>query len=360
MEYAIVKEENRHQERDDGLLFTYEEIWVRHFHFLASRGYQLRPRYNPDWVPSWRLKPVKYGSGKNEDAIPAWPKVVDAICLTNGQRVMLKHVELSSEELSIMTYVNTPAALEDSRNHCVRLMDVILLPACETHALVVTPLLYEHSALPFRYVGELVEISIQIIECLDFLHDHNIVHRDFCKFNVMVDGERLIPGGWHPFDPRAPPDGRHDKLSRFKWVDRRSTGPHAYYLIDFGYSKRLESRDGALLTGIYGQDDSVPEMSLTVPYDPYPVDVYHVGNMLLKFYGEYRPCGSLERLKEVAQKMAHKDPSSRYTAQEASKEIHRVCRKIGYFRRRQRIWPDDPIFDTFFRFLVRIGVINPL
>ena len=100
----------------------------------------------------------------------------------------------------------------------------------------------------------------------------------------MVDGERLVPGGWHPFDPRAPPDGRHDKLSRFEWVDRWSTGPHAYYLIDFGYSRRLEPHRRILLTGIYGQDDSVPEMSLTVPYDPYPVDVYHVGNMLLKFH----------------------------------------------------------------------------
>ena len=67
-----------------------------------------------------------------------------------------------------MTYVNTPGALEDSRNHCVRLLDVILLPACETHVLVVTPLLYEHSVLPFRYVGELVEFSIQVIEVFYF------------------------------------------------------------------------------------------------------------------------------------------------------------------------------------------------
>jgi hypothetical protein len=71
MEYAIVKAENKNQMRGDGLLFKHEEIWVQHFHFLVDRGYQLRPRYNPDWVPSWRIQPAKHGSSKNEDAIPA-------------------------------------------------------------------------------------------------------------------------------------------------------------------------------------------------------------------------------------------------------------------------------------------------
>ena len=63
-----------------------------------------------------------------------------------------------------MTYISSPEALADARNRCVRLVDAIPLPACETHALVVTPLLYEHSTLPFRHIGELVEISIQLIE----------------------------------------------------------------------------------------------------------------------------------------------------------------------------------------------------
>lgn len=77
---------------------------------------------------------------------------------------MIKHVELSSEEFPIMWYLSSAPATDDPRNHCVRLLDVILLPACETHVLVVMPLLYEHSILPFRRVGELVEISVQLIE----------------------------------------------------------------------------------------------------------------------------------------------------------------------------------------------------
>ena len=28
--------------------------WTRHFQWFKDRGYLLRPRYTPDWVPSWR------------------------------------------------------------------------------------------------------------------------------------------------------------------------------------------------------------------------------------------------------------------------------------------------------------------
>lgn len=95
-----------------------------------------------------------------------------------------------------------------------------------------------------------------------------------------------MPCGWHPFDPEANPQGRHDKhaFKEFKWVERWSTRPNMYFVIDFGHSRRFESRRGVRIRGIYGQDTSVPEMSLTEPYDPFPVDVYQVGNMLLRFY----------------------------------------------------------------------------
>ena len=35
--------------------------WTRHFQWLKDCGYLLRPRYAPDWVPSWRgTKKRKY------------------------------------------------------------------------------------------------------------------------------------------------------------------------------------------------------------------------------------------------------------------------------------------------------------
>ena len=34
-----------------------EQFWAARQPFLESRGYVLRPRYHPDWVPSWKGKP---------------------------------------------------------------------------------------------------------------------------------------------------------------------------------------------------------------------------------------------------------------------------------------------------------------
>lgn len=41
---------------------TGDRVWARYQPFLRHRGYELRPRYQPDWTPSWRGK-VKEGAG---------------------------------------------------------------------------------------------------------------------------------------------------------------------------------------------------------------------------------------------------------------------------------------------------------
>jgi hypothetical protein len=75
---------------------------------------------------------------------------------------MLKRVDLEVEELDISLYVSSKPRSDDPRNCCVPILDVILIPACETHALIVMPLLYEHVHLPFRRVGELLEMGQQL------------------------------------------------------------------------------------------------------------------------------------------------------------------------------------------------------
>ena len=50
-------------------LFADEYQWVKMQPWLAQQGYMLRPRYHPDWIPSW------LGTGRDEggfeDAAPA-------------------------------------------------------------------------------------------------------------------------------------------------------------------------------------------------------------------------------------------------------------------------------------------------
>jgi hypothetical protein len=77
MEYGTVKPENRAEEKAtfsldepaDLRLLPYEEIWVTLYPFLLSRGYKLRPRYHPEWVPSWTGDPDTFAAFFSEDGV---------------------------------------------------------------------------------------------------------------------------------------------------------------------------------------------------------------------------------------------------------------------------------------------------
>ena len=40
--------------KDHGQLTESELWWSKHYTWLKDNGYILRPRYAPDWTPSWR------------------------------------------------------------------------------------------------------------------------------------------------------------------------------------------------------------------------------------------------------------------------------------------------------------------
>lgn len=45
---------------EGGALDEQETFWRDHQEWLQDRGYMLRPRYMPNWVPSWKDKPDVY------------------------------------------------------------------------------------------------------------------------------------------------------------------------------------------------------------------------------------------------------------------------------------------------------------
>lgn len=61
-----------------------------------------------------------------------------------------------------------------------------------------------------------------------------------------------------------------------------------YYFIDFGISTRFEGPGPHLVTGTIGRDPTAPEMSDTVPYDPFKLDIYYLGNHFLEQYVRVR------------------------------------------------------------------------
>lgn len=42
------------QEGAIGALHTHEQRWVTYYEYLLEKGYQLRPRFRPGWVHSWK------------------------------------------------------------------------------------------------------------------------------------------------------------------------------------------------------------------------------------------------------------------------------------------------------------------
>ncbi|KAG6812557.1 hypothetical protein H0H93_013793 [Arthromyces matolae] len=144
----------------EGKRSTNEEIWVSYQPFLFSRGYKLRPRYSPDWQPSWKLagdkSPRIY---LYEDAITPYRAdvVMDAIRMADNRHVALKKVETSSEEVEIAQFLSSSEIASDPRNHSVPIFEIIHHPDNKDVTFLVMPVLLEMDYLPFRRLGEFAE-----------------------------------------------------------------------------------------------------------------------------------------------------------------------------------------------------------
>jgi hypothetical protein len=89
-----------------------------------------------------------------------------------------------------------------------------------------------------------------------------------------MDATPLFPGmECHPLYIMASRDGR-----LYLNPLTRSEAPVKYYFIDFGLATRFEKGRAGLVTGADGRDRDVPELSDHVPYDPFKVDVFILGN----------------------------------------------------------------------------------
>ena len=94
--------------------------------------------------------------------------------------------------------------------------------------------------------------------------------------NLMMDANGLYPDGFHPVMPLRTPDG----VGRAKRISRaESNKPVKYYYIDFGISVHMPADRPRAVVGVDGLDREVPELSRDVPYDPFKVDIFILGNM---------------------------------------------------------------------------------
>jgi|SRR5712671_2445516 len=68
------RHEEQQADREIGTLFPSETWWRDRYHELESHGYTLRPRYHPDWEPSWKKSGKHFFS--TEDGQPTLVSVI--------------------------------------------------------------------------------------------------------------------------------------------------------------------------------------------------------------------------------------------------------------------------------------------
>ena len=94
-----------------------------------------------------------------------------------------------------------------------------------------------------------------------------------------MDGDPIYPKGFLPYLPILDANAKMAHPRR-----RRDVGGVKYYFIDFGISSWFDGTEGTrLVTGRDGLDREVPELRQSEPYDPFPVDIFILGNL---FKGE--------------------------------------------------------------------------
>ncbi|KAG5338565.1 hypothetical protein C0989_007024 [Termitomyces sp. Mn162] len=310
-----------------GELVPSELFWRKHCQYLKDHGYTLRPRYQPNWRPSWLDNSKRWT--RCEDGVTAFGMLMDAT-RADGTLVMLKaiHPTRSPDEIPIGKLLSSER-FASPRNHCVPYLEVIDPPDGSDEVFVVLPLLVRMEALPFKTVGEAVEFFRQIFEGLEFMHEHNIAHEyDFdgtytSYNNIMADAHHLFDAPPHPFARYM----RRDFSDKASLIASQTSKPVKYYLIDFDLSKEYPPGAPRLEEPPWGGDRTVPEhlLSDSPPCDPFPVDVYCLGNVIRQYFLDgcdfAKAKRGLEFMRELVDDMTNPDPQKRPQMGEANSRL---------------------------------------
>lgn len=99
---------------------------------------------------------------------------------------------------------------------------------------------------------------------------------DCAAKNLMMDADVLFPLGFHPVHTLFLPDAK-TPANPFP----RHSAKVKYYYVDFGISSHFppDSQGDRLVLGRDGRDQDVPELSESIPYNPFKVDIFILGNL---------------------------------------------------------------------------------
>jgi len=312
-------------------LLPHEARWRDRQPFLQSKGYILRPRLRSDWQPSW------LGTDKHplefEDAyfLPLRTHLVDATRMSDDKMVYIKRVKTGDQESSIASILHSEGLRKDPRNHSVPILDQFTDLEDPSISYMVMPFLREPYSPQFANIAEFVDFVDQILTGLVFMHESGVAHRDCALPNVMMDASAMYPKGFHPTLSSHLADGFTPAP-----VIPRTQARVRYYFIDYGISSYFPpGQPRGLVTGTLGRDQDVPELSDTVPYDPFAVDIFIIGNLFRQHFDTKYT--NVEFMKPIIEAATQRDPARRPKAPELLRLWNRQRRSISVIQKSWRL-----------------------
>ena len=152
----------------------------------------------------------------------------------------------------------------------------------------------------------------------------------------------MFPRGFHPVKDLL----LHDASTPAPFIPRRDAGVK-YHFVDYGISSYFPTdSEPHLVLGLDGRDRDVPELSDEVPYDPFKVDIFTIGNVLRHEFCNvsFCPPGSssflthsqnhtnLDFLAPLFVFMSQPDPSRRPSAEEALRQWRIIRGNMSFIR----------------------------
>ncbi|KAK0210795.1 kinase-like domain-containing protein [Desarmillaria ectypa] len=272
--------------------------WPDYRNLLLSKGFRLdtvrdvKQYYRDHFADGVNCLPssTRAGLSRGDDALCPDAGLRDNLfrgtCIRNGVKVVIKAVHCRSRELEVIRFLSTPPIREHKMNHCIPVLDLVVVPDDELAFIVME----EWSSQLIANggpccLGLFLGALRQCIEHAVFMHMHRIAHLDISLRNLVTD----------------------------------YNGHYAY--IDYELSRRLELGQRASIVG-FRATEVPPECENGECHDPFKVDVWALAVLMLR---ACKMCGyCVPELLEIIKPMLNENPDDRPTALAVLKAFDRM------------------------------------